>query len=323
VALLIGLLALLVGAIVFGIFWLFFGPTTDPEVVRDRMEAVRKAETRGSDISLDLQLVRDEMMSSVPVLNQLMMRLAWTTHLQRFITQAGMDIRPGKILLFCGVGGLSAYVLVSFFYGHLPVAVIAALLAAVIPLGVVYFRRNRRLKQFEQRFPEALDLLGRAVRAGHAFTAGLEMVSKEAPEPVATEFRTTFEEQNFGLPLRDALTNMASRVPSVDVRFFITALLIQKDSGGNLAQLLDELARVIRERFRIHREVQIKTAQGRLTATILIALPIGMLVFMKMVNPGYVNVLFEDPLGIRVLMGAGVMQLIGAAIIWRIVQIEV
>jgi len=161
------------------------------------------------------------------------------------------------------------------------------------------------------------------VRAGHAFTAGLEMVSKDSPEPVASEFRTTFEEQNFGLPLRDALSNMAARVPLVDVRFFVTALLIQKDTGGNLAQLLDELARVIRERFRIYREVQIKTAQGRLTAVILIALPMGMLLLMRILNPAYVHVLFDDPLGIRLLMGAAIMQFIGAAILWRIVHIEV
>jgi len=197
------------------------------------------------------------------------------------------------------------------------------LAGAAIPIAVVAFRRNRRLKQFEQRFPEALDLLGRAVRAGHAFTAGLEMVSKDSPEPVAGEFRTTFEEQNFGLPLRDALANMTARVPLVDVRFFVTALMIQKDTGGNLAELLDELARVIRERFRIHREVQIKTAQGRLTAMILIAMPAGMLVLMKIMNPAYVNVLFEDPLGIRMLMGAAVLQFIGAGILWKIVQIEV
>ena len=149
------------------------------------------------------------------------------------------------------------------------------------------------------------------------------MVSKESPEPVAGEFRTTFEEQNFGLPLRDALSNMAERVPLVDVQFFVTALLIQKDTGGNLAQLLDELARVIRERFRIHREVKIKTAQGRLTAAILIALPIGMLLLMRVMNPTYVQVLFDDPLGVKMLVGAGILQFIGAGILWKIVRIEV
>ncbi len=321
-ALLIALLALVVAGIVFGLFWLFFGSAPSSEVVRTRMEAVKKAEKRG-DIALDLQLVRDEMMSSVPLLNRLMMKLKWTTRLQNLITQAGMDTRPGTILLFCGVGGLSAYVIVSFLYGHFSAGLAAGVAGALIPLGVVAFRRSRRLKQFEQRFPEALDLLGRAVRAGHAFTGGLEMVSKDSPEPVAGEFRTTFEEQNFGLPLRDALSNLAERVPLVDVQFFVTALLIQKDTGGNLAQLLDELARVIRERFRIHREVQIKTAQGRLTATILIALPIGMLLLMRVMNPTYVHVLFDDPLGVKMLIGAGILQFIGAGILWKIVHIEV
>ena len=128
-------------------------------------------------------------------------------------------------------------------------------------------------------------MLGRAVRAGHAFTTGLEMVSKESPEPIAGEFRKTFEEQNFGLPLRDALINMTERVPLVDVRFFVTALLVQKETGGNLAEILDELARVIRDRFRIYREVQMKTAQGRLTATILIAMPMAMMLMSGIAQP--------------------------------------
>ena len=319
---LIALLALLTALIVFGAFWMVWGNTTNPEVVRERMAAVKKAEQRG-DRATDLPLVRDDMMSSVPLLNRIMVRLAWSARLQSAITQAGMATKPGKILLFCAVSGLSVYVLTGLFYGQFAVGLIAALVGTAIPLLVVYIQRSRRLKQFEQRFPESLDLLGRAVRAGHAFTSGLEMVSKESPEPVATEFRTTFEEQNFGLPLRDALLNLAARVPLVDVQFFVTALMIQKDTGGNLAEILDELARVIRERFRIHREVQIKTAQGRLTAMILIALPIGMLVLMRAMNPGYVKVLFEDPLGLKMLAGAGILQVIGSLLLWKIVQIEV
>ena len=176
---------------------------------------------------------------------------------------------------------------------------------------------------FEETFPEALDLLGRAVRAGHAFTTGLEMISKECAEPLAGEFRTAFEEQNFGLPLRDALLNMAERVPIVDVRFFITALLIQKETGGNLAEILDGLARVIRERFRIYRDVQVKTAQGRLTAGILICLPIAMLGVLSILNPGYVKILFTDPKGPVMLITAGVLQIIGSMILWKIIHFEV
>ena len=321
-ALLIALLTFTVVGIIFAVIWLLFGTATNQQVVRDRMEAVQKVERPG-DVSLDLQLIRDENLSSVPLLNRLMMRLSWSRRLQALITQAGIQTKPGKILLFSGVAGLGAYILVGYAYRQLALAILAALVGAAIPIVVVSVLRHRRMGKFEQRFPEALDLLGRAVRAGHAFTTGVEMVSKECAEPVAGEFRTTFDEQNLGLPLRDALLNMAERVPSVDVRFFVTALLIQKETGGNLAELLDELARVIRERFRIHRDVRVKTAQGRLTAMILIALPIGILLLLRIINPGYVGVLFSDPVGPKVLGIAALLQVIGAAIIWKIVHIEV
>jgi tight adherence protein B len=161
------------------------------------------------------------------------------------------------------------------------------------------------------------------VRAGHAFTTGLEMIAKESPELLAGEFRKTFEERNFGLPMRDALINLAERVPLVDVRFFVTALLVQKETGGNLAEILDELARLIRDRFRIHREVRVKTAQGRLTAAILIGLPSAMLIAMEILNPKYVNVLFTDPWGPRALGGAAALQVLGSFMLWKIIHIEV
>jgi tight adherence protein B len=193
----------------------------------------------------------------------------------------------------------------------------------ILPFLFVAWKRKRRLRQFEERFPEALDLLGRAIRAGHAFTTGLEMISKDSPEPVASEFRMAFEEQNFGLPLRDALLNMTERIPLIDVRFFVTALLIQKETGGNLAEILDSLARVIRERFRIFRDVRIRTAQGRLTAGIMIALPMFMLLVLTVLNPAYTRVLFFDPKGPPVLAVAALLQVVGSMLIWRIIQVEV
>jgi tight adherence protein B len=321
-ALLIALATFLIVAVIFMVLWFFFGASTNQERVRERMEAVQKAE-RGGDVAADLQLLRDEMLSTVPLLNRLMNRLAWSNRLQKLIMQSGIAIKPGKVLLYCAVSAVATYLIIDRLSGEFLIGAVAALAGAAIPVVVVAIIRARRLRQFEQRFPEALDLLGRAVRAGHAFTTGLEMVSKESPEPVAAEFRTAFEEQNFGLPLRDALLNMTDRIPLFDVRFFVTALMIQKETGGNLAEILDELARLIRERFRIHREVGIKTAQGRLTATILIALPVGMLFLMKIMNPSYVQVLFDDPIGPKILAGAAVMQVIGAGIIWKIVNIEI
>jgi tight adherence protein B len=184
-------------------------------------------------------------------------------------------------------------------------------------------KRARRMVAFEREFPEVIDLLSRSVRAGHSFTAGLEIVSTDLPEPVSTEFRTVFDEQRFGLPLRDAFLSLCERVPSVDVRLFVIALLVQKETGGNLAEILDNLAHVIRERFRIAGEVRIRTAQGRLTAGVLIALPLIMLILLHVIDPDYVNLLFVDRLGQIMLIVAAVLQALGAMLVWRIVKIRV
>jgi tight adherence protein B len=312
---------LIVLVIVLGI-WMVASGDTKQEVVRRRMEAVRKAERRG-DVSLGLTLARDEMLSSVPAVHRLMLHWQWSVRLQERIAQAGLKMKAGKLILMSACLGMGTFVLVGVFYPQFWVGVLLGAAVACVPYGVVSYLRQKRLQQFEERFPEALDLLGRAVRAGHAFTTGLEMIAKESSEPIASEFRTTFEEQNFGLPLRDALLNMTERIPSIDVRFFVTALLIQKETGGNLAEILDGLARVIRDRFRIYREVRVRTAQGRLTAGILIALPIFMLIVLMVLNPGYMKVLFQDPRGSLILTVAAIMQVIGSLLIWKIIHIEV
>jgi tight adherence protein B len=286
------------------------------------MEAVRKAERRG-EVSMGLKLARDEMLSSVPAVHRLMLHWAWSVRLQERISQAGLTMKAGKLILISACLFLGTAVIVGLFTPMLLVGLLIGICVGLIPYGVVMYLRQKRLRAFEERFPEALDLLGRAVRAGHAFTTGLEMIAKESPEPIAGEFRTTFEEQNFGLPLRDALLNMTERIPSIDVRFFVTALLIQKETGGNLAEILDGLARVIRDRFRIYREVRVRTAQGRLTAGILIALPIFMMLVLMVMNPNYMGVLFHDPKGMLALTVAGIMQVIGSLVIWKIIHIEV
>ena len=320
--LLISVLTFVVVTVLFLAIWMLATSDTQQDMIRRRMDAVRKAERRG-DPSLGLTLARDEMLSSVPTLNRLMQNWAWSVRLQDYIAQAGIKIKVGKLVLFSAVTGLGVYVIVGRFYPQFPIAAALGLAATGLPFGYVGWRRTKRLREFEERFPEALDLLGRAVRAGHAFTTGLEMIAKESPEPIASEFRTTFEEQNFGLPLRDALLNMTERMPSIDVRFFVTALLIQKETGGNLAEILDGLARVIRDRFRIYREVKVRTAQGRLTAGILIALPVFMMILLTIMNPSYMRILFEDPKGATILTVAGCMQVIGSVILWKIIHIEV
>jgi tight adherence protein B len=320
--LLVFALTFLIVIVIFLGVWMTIGGDNKQEVVRRRMEAVRKAERRG-DVSMGLKLARDEMLSSVPAVHRLMMHWSWSVRLQERISQAGLTMKAGKLILISACLFLGTTVVVGFFLQMFPVNVLIGVCIGLVPYGLVVYLRQKRLRAFEERFPEALDLLGRAVRAGHAFTTGLEMIAKESPDPIASEFRTTFEEQNFGLPLRDALLNMTERIPSIDVRFFVTALLIQKETGGNLAEILDGLARVIRDRFRIYREVRVRTAQGRLTAGILIALPIFMLLLLMTMNPNYMGVLFHDSRGVLALTVAGIMQVVGSLVIWKIIHIEV
>ena len=291
------------------------------EVVR-RLDAIESARKRGHQ-SPDLELLRDELLSSVPMLNRLLLRWAGAARMRTFLTQAGLKIKPGKLVLTIGVAALGAYLIVQMIYNSMLAGAIAGIVVGFIPTGVVGILRQRRMRDFEKHFPEAIDLLSRAVRAGHAFSTGLEMIGKELPEPVSGEFRRTFEEQNLGLPLREALFNLATRVPLVDVRIFVTALLIQKETGGNLAEILDNLSTTIRERFKILGEVRVRTAQGRLTAGILIALPPIMLLLLKSMNPEYVNLLWNDPWGIKVLLGALCLQIVGSMMLWKIVHIEV
>jgi len=287
-----------------------------------RLEAITKAERRGQ-ASLELQLLRDELLSDVPRLNRLLLRWSWPARLRQFVAQAGWKIRPAKLILLSLVLAAAGYVAIRQFYSNPMLALGTAICAGYAPIGVLLFKRRRRLRAFEKNFPEALDLLGRAVRAGHAFTTGLEMIAAELPQPLSGEFRITYEEQNFGLPLKDALLNLAERVPLVDVRFFVTALLVQKETGGNLAEILDKLAHLVRDRFRILGDVRTKSAQGRMTAAILIALPPGMIFLLRAVNPEYIRPLFEDPWGIYALGIAATLQVVGSLLLWKIVRIEV
>jgi tight adherence protein B len=192
-----------------------------------------------------------------------------------------------------------------------------------MPIGWLVHRRTVRLKRFEEQFPEALDLLSRAIRAGHAFQTAMGMIADEVAQPVGPEFKKTFDEQNFGLPLRDALNQLSERVPILDVRFFVTAVLIQRDTGGNLSEILDNLAHVVRERFKIRRQVRVHTAHGRFTGYVLLALPAALAVVLSYISPSHMETLFKERIGQMMLMGAIVMQTIGFLWIRKVIKIEV
>ncbi|MGH9408846.1 MAG: type II secretion system F family protein [Vicinamibacterales bacterium] len=201
--------------------------------------------------------------------------------------------------------------------------VVGGALGVAVPPVVLSAKRRRRLRVFEETFPDALDLISRALKAGHAFVTGLKMAADEMSEPVGPEFRKTFDEQNFGLPLKDSLANLAERMPLLDVKFFATAVLIQRETGGNLSEILENLAHVVRERFKILRQVRVYTAHGRLTGYVLLALPAFLAVALSFINPEHMRLLFREHLGHMLLGAAVILQTIGYFWIRQVVKIEV
>jgi tight adherence protein B len=240
------------------------------------------------------------------------------------LEQAGIRWTPARFVHLSLVGFL-----VGFAVGWLilplpkPFALVPALAAGAGPFGYVWFKRRARLKRFEELFPETLEFISRSMRAGHAFSVSLEMIHREFQEPISGEFRRAFEEHNLGLPIEVALQKLAKRVPSLDVHFFVSAVLLQKRTGGNLAEILDKLAYVIRERFKLRGRIRAVSAHGRMTATSLSAIPIAVAILMFYTNPDYVKFFFTDDVG-NIMMGIAVaLQLVGYVIMKKIVNIEV
>jgi len=294
-------------------------------LIRERLASVEKPAER--EPREDLALVRDEMLSEIPAFDNLLRRSERISNMQLLLSQANIDLRAGNLLMICLLSAAACGVFAFIGGGSSPwtpiVAWVAFLLGGILPYSYISYKRNKRFQRFEELFPEAIDTLARAVRAGHAFTVAVEMISNEVSEPIASEFRKLFEEQKFGLPVRDALMNLTDRVPLVDVKFFVTAVMLQRETGGNLAEILDNLSYVIRERFKIMRQVRVYTAQGRLTMALLMGLPPIIVTSMLLLNPSFIKPLFADPIG-HVLVVAGItLQTLGYFVIRRIIQIQV
>jgi len=243
--------------------------------------------------------------------------------LDRLLVQSGIELSVAAFLLvslgFYGVG------VAALVVAGLPTVLAAAIAAPFVLLPLVYVlnQRMKRIHKIEEQLPDALDLIGRALRAGHAFQGALHMVANEAPEPVSGEFKTAFDEINFGVSVQEALMNMATRVPSTDLRYFVIAVMIQRDTGGNLAELLDNISRLMRDRIKLLGTVRVLAAEGKLSAWILSLLPFALAMAMTVINPGFLNILFTDPLGQRLLLGAGMLMLTGIIWLWRLTKIHV
>jgi tight adherence protein B len=314
------LVFVVVSVAVFAGMSLFDERKAQARLLRDRLSNVQAPAEQALP---DVALLRDEVLSRIPAFDTFLRRSERVSALQKILAQGNVDVRAGNFLMLCAVSAVVIAVVASIAGGNLLFAWAGGLLGFFLPYAYAGHMRTKRFAKFEEKFPEAIDTLARAVRAGHAFTTALEMIANEVAEPVAGEFRQLYEEQKFGLPVRDALVNLAERVPLVDVKFFVTAVMLQRETGGNLAEILDNLSYVIRERFKILRQVRVHTAQGRLTMMLLMALPPTVVLVMQLLNPGFIRPLFTDPIGHALIVGGISLQTLGYFFIRRIIRIQV
>jgi tight adherence protein B len=327
-------LFLIILAFVFGValvVGLFLGWSHVPGLLmrrklEARLEGLSKApdEEEGSGAAGKVQaLLRKREEGPLPGLDRLVGGTTRGSAFGRWAAQSGVKTTVSALVIMAVLAAIVGAVAVRFATGAAWGLPLGAVIGFALPFAVLNFKRTRRLRKFEEMFPEALDLIARALKAGHAFNTGLKMVADEMAEPVGPEFRKTFDEQNFGLPLKDALENLTRRIPNLDVRFFATAVLIQRETGGNLSEILENLAHVVRERFKILRQVRVYTAHGRMTGYVLLALPAVLCIALSFINPEHMNLLFRERLGQMMLGAAVVMQTIGYFWIRQVVKIEV
>jgi len=283
-----------------------------------------RALSASHDSATRAQLLRERVLSEIPLLQQMLLRMPRARHLDRLILQAGLDWTVSGLLLACASLAAIAFILVV---GMLHQAALTGLLAAaalaLAPLGYVLRVRSRRLTRLQRQLPEALDLVTRALRAGHSFQSGLQMIGEEMSEPIANEFRIVADEVNFGVSLQQALTNLSERIPLTDLRYFVVSVLIQRDSGGNLTEVLANLSRLIRERLKLLARVRVLSSEGRLSAWILGLMPFALGALMNVFNPEFMSPLWTDPIGQTVVKYMLALMLVGIVILRKIVKIRV
>jgi tight adherence protein B len=290
-------------------------------LLNERLAEAIRSSAHSSD--LDVQLAREELLSEIPWVNRSLIKLQITGRLKKMIDQADLQITVMRLVLFSATAAALGFLAARMITVSLALMVLFGLVAGAIPFLHVITKRKKRLKKFLQLLPDALDLMARGLSAGHAFTEALHMVATEMPEPIATEFRKTYDEQNLGLSLKLALENLVHRVPLLDLRMCVTAIMIQRETGGNLSELLEKVAYTIRERFRIMEDLKTLTLSSRWSAWLLCALPIFLAIYMSVANPTYMEVMWRDPRGHNLLFVAAVMQILGMLMVQKIMKIKI
>jgi tight adherence protein B len=294
-------------------------PSSEQKALEKRITHIKISPGQaGADASGLLLATRDA--GSFAWIEGLAEHFKFSERLQTLITQSDTNITLGKLLFISAAVGGIVFGLAFVFTSMLLVAAIGGILSVFVPVLVLRIRRNRRIAAFNAALADSIDMMARSLRAGHSVVAAIGIVAEQAVAPVNFEFNEVFKKQNYGLPLRDALMQLLDRVPSQDLRVLVTGMLVQKETGGNLAEILDRITFVIRERLRIHGEIRTHTAQGRLTGYILCALPVIMLFLINWINPGYSSVLFNQPTGQKLLALGVALLLIGGLVMRSIIN---
>jgi tight adherence protein B len=300
----------------------FSAGADDTKQTLARLDSIRPGR---QNVAGDEPLVvrRSDALSAIPWLNSLLERLDVAPKLRLLLYQAEVSWTAGRLLLTSVFLGIVPGWLVYMRTGSMVLGMVFTVFFGSLPFLYVLRERNNRFDRLRQRLPEALDMMVSAIRAGHSFTSAMGLAAKESPEPVKREFRQCFDEQNFGMDLRNAMVNLATRVPTKDIRMITAAVLIQKETGGNLTEILEKVSTLIREDFRLQRQVRVHTAQGRMTGWILSILPVVLGIALYLLNPKQMSILWERQVGLDILYGAGVMTIIGGLIIRKIVRVEI
>ena len=309
---------LVILAMIIGPYWIFVvqGEEQEERALKKRLKVRQPLKVGGF-------LKAKKRLSAVGPLDAVLSRSEHVVDpIRRMLEQAGMQTTVGTIILASVFAFAVTFALVFNLQPSLLLAVGLAAAASSLPLLFVRYKAKKRLETFEEQFPEAVDLMARALRAGHALTTALQMASEEIPSPVGTELKLVFEQQNYGMPLQDALRAFGARVRLLDARIFVTALLTQRETGGNLSEVLDNIASVIRERFKVKRQVRVMSAHGRITGWVLGLLPPALAVILFIISPQHILMLRDDPLGVEITVAGLALQIVGVLIIRRIVDVE-
>jgi tight adherence protein B len=288
--------------------------------VKKRLSLLELRNLKGEDLP---EVLKNELLSDVPLLNRVLARLNFAVRIDRRLRQADLEIRVGTFVLLSLILFAIAVIVGRILHWPAVVILLVGLGLFAIPNTYVDVKRRLRVKRFLNHFPDALEMFARSLRAGHSFTGAIQLVGQEMPDPVGPEFRKVFDEQNLGIPLRQALIGMTDRVDTLDVKFFVTAILVQRETGGNLAEIIDKISYVIRERFRVQGQLKIFTAQARMSGFILALLPIGIAVMIGILNPEYLKPLWFERTGRIMIAVAVILQILGMLAIRKIIRIKI